>query len=97
MAGPARRRATTGAGLTAPHPEAGGDRPGTALVTGSAGFIGYHLAARLLEDEIDAVVCLHAPEDFGSTGRWYDDFTLITDDQVIELAGICPGCRRAAG
>jgi putative phosphoribosyl transferase len=34
---------------------------------------------------VDEVVCLHAPEDFQAVGRWYDDFSETTDDQVVAL------------
>jgi putative phosphoribosyl transferase len=31
---------------------------------------------------VDEVVCLYMPEPFMSVGRWYDDFTQTTDDEV---------------
>jgi len=33
----------------------------------------------------DDVVCLLAPEDFWAIGQHYEDFTQITDDEVVEL------------
>jgi putative phosphoribosyl transferase len=31
---------------------------------------------------VDEVVCLYTPEPFMAVGRWYDDFTQLTDDEV---------------
>lgn len=33
----------------------------------------------------DEVVCLHAPDAFGSVGQWYRDFPQVEDDEVIAL------------
>lgn len=33
---------------------------------------------------VDQVVCLYTPEPFIAVGRWYDDFTQLTDDEVRE-------------
>lgn len=38
-----------------------------------------------LENDADAVVCLHCPTDFGAVGAWYADFTQLTDDEVDAL------------
>lgn len=38
-----------------------------------------------LQSEADEVVCLSTPEDFGAVGRFYDDFTQTTDEEVIRL------------
>lgn len=40
--------------------------------------------ARLTEDTAE-VACLHAPADFIAVGEWYDDFSQVTDEQVLEL------------
>lgn len=44
------------------------------------------VAARESFDElaalVDEAVCLYAPEPFVAVGRWYDDFTQLTDDEV---------------
>ena len=40
--------------------------------------------ARLTRDDAE-VVCLHAPANFFAVGEWYDDFSQITDEQVLEL------------
>jgi putative phosphoribosyl transferase len=33
----------------------------------------------------DEVVCLSTPVPFDAVGRWYDDFTQTTDDEVMQL------------
>jgi predicted phosphoribosyltransferase len=38
-----------------------------------------------LRREADAVVCVHAPEEFSSVGEWYADFEQTTDEEVREL------------
>jgi len=38
-----------------------------------------------LRQEADAVVCVHAPEEFASVGEWYEDFEQTTDGEVREL------------
>ena len=38
-----------------------------------------------LAELADEVVCLHAPVDFTAVGEWYDDFSQITDEQVLAL------------
>jgi predicted phosphoribosyltransferase len=38
-----------------------------------------------LRQEVDAAVCVHAPEDFSSVGEWYEDFEQTTDEEVREL------------
>jgi predicted phosphoribosyltransferase len=38
-----------------------------------------------LRREVDAAVCVHAPEEFCSVGEWYDDFRQTTDEEVREL------------
>ncbi|WP_328477338.1 phosphoribosyltransferase family protein [Actinoplanes sp. NBC_00393] len=35
-----------------------------------------------LAPETDAVVCLHAPAEFLAVGRWYEDFSQLTDEDV---------------
>jgi putative phosphoribosyl transferase len=35
--------------------------------------------------EVDAVVCLAAPPDFGAVGFWYRDFTQVPDEAVLDL------------
>ena len=31
---------------------------------------------------VDEVICLYTPDPFMAVGRWYDDFTQLTDDEV---------------
>ncbi len=38
-----------------------------------------------LRGEVDEIVCLAAPEEFSSIGRFYDDFSQTSDQQVINL------------
>jgi predicted phosphoribosyltransferase len=40
---------------------------------------------RDLRDECDDVVCLSSPKLFGAVGFWYQDFTAVTDDEVLAL------------
>jgi putative phosphoribosyl transferase len=35
--------------------------------------------------DVDTVVCLAAPPDFGAVGLWYRDFTQVPDDEVLKL------------
>ncbi|BFU45252.1 phosphoribosyltransferase [Krasilnikovia sp. MM14-A1004] len=39
-------------------------------------------ACDLMAGDADSVVCLHAPEDFTAVGRWYADFTQLSDADV---------------
>lgn len=41
--------------------------------------------ARRLRAEADEVLCVIAPPDFTAVGHWYDDFTQITDADVVEI------------
>lgn len=38
-----------------------------------------------LRHDVDAVVCPATPEPFMAIGRWYDDFSQTTDDEVTRL------------
>jgi putative phosphoribosyl transferase len=38
-----------------------------------------------LRSEVDELVCLMTPKHFSGIGRWYEDFTQTTDEQVCEL------------
>ncbi len=46
-----------------------------------------------LRTEVDEVVCLITPEQFGGIGLWYEDFAQTTDDEVCELLN--PVARQA--
>ncbi|MHB1064253.1 MAG: phosphoribosyltransferase family protein [Georgenia sp.] len=39
----------------------------------------------LLAADVDDIVCLLAPDDFGAVGRWYEDFGQVPDDDVRRL------------
>lgn len=49
--------------------------------------VGADATVRSLEadDDVDSVVCLVAPVDFGAVGFWYDDFHQVSDEDVVEL------------
>jgi putative phosphoribosyl transferase len=38
-----------------------------------------------LREKVDAVLCLYTPPDFSAVGRWYEDFSQTTDEEVHEL------------
>jgi putative phosphoribosyl transferase len=38
---------------------------------------------QMLQRAADEVVCLHSPEAFGAVGAFFDDFSEVTDDEVI--------------
>ena len=40
---------------------------------------------RELQDEVDQILCLRTPPGFAAVGRWYEDFSETTDDEVREL------------
>ena len=42
-------------------------------------------AARAMRHECDAMVCLNVPADFFSVGRFFDDFSPVTDDDVVTI------------
>ena len=37
-----------------------------------------------MQAEADEVVCLHSPEDFYAVGQFFEDFSEVTDDMVVE-------------
>ncbi len=39
------------------------------------------------ENDADELVCLMTPEPFLGVGRWYDDFSPTTDEEVVTLLG----------
>jgi putative phosphoribosyl transferase len=47
--------------------------------------VGAAAAVRAFEasDDVDAVVCLAAPPDFGAVGFWYRDFSQVPDGEVV--------------
>jgi putative phosphoribosyl transferase len=38
-----------------------------------------------IEKQVDQLICLHEPENFYAVGQFYDQFTQVTDDEVIHL------------
>lgn len=42
-------------------------------------------AARALLHECDAMVCLHVPTEFFSVGQFFENFTQVTDEDVIRI------------
>ncbi|HEU4391964.1 MAG TPA: phosphoribosyltransferase family protein [Blastocatellia bacterium] len=40
-----------------------------------------------LRDEVDEIVAVAIPPDFDGVGRWYDDFSQTTDQEVCDLLG----------
>lgn len=44
-----------------------------------------------LEREADTVVCLSTPEPYGAVGRWYEDFSQTSDEEVMALLAAMAG------
>jgi putative phosphoribosyl transferase len=44
-------------------------------------------AIEALKDEVDDLVCLLAPDEFGAVGAFYRDFRQVDDAEVIDLLG----------
>lgn len=42
-------------------------------------------ACNLLKPEVDELVCVYAPPSFRGVGQFYDDFSQVSDAEVIEL------------
>ena len=40
---------------------------------------------RELQEKVDEIVCLRTPEELSAVGRWYEDSSQITDDEVRRL------------
>lgn len=47
--------------------------------------VGVEESLRRLEQDADEVVCLRAPEPFFSIGQFYEDFTQVTDEEVLQI------------
>lgn len=50
---------------------------------------------RKLHPEVDAIVCLDTPQDFGAIGYFYRDFHQVSDDEVIATLRRFPSNRPA--
>jgi putative phosphoribosyl transferase len=48
------------------------------------------------DEDVDSVVCLLTPLDFGAVGVWYEDFHQVSDEDVVELLAASRGGRPAA-
>ena len=46
--------------------------------------------------EVDDVVCAATPEPFYGVGRWYEDFSQTTDEEVRDLLGRAEGGQAGA-
>ena len=57
-------------------------------------------AEAMIREVADAFICACAPADFESVGRWYEDFSQTTDQEVLQLlersAHIGQSARREA-
>lgn len=42
-------------------------------------------AAAELKEMVDDFICLEVPEYFGAVGAFYEDFTQVSDDEVVEM------------
>lgn len=40
---------------------------------------------RMLEEEVDEVVCPHSPEPFSAVAAWYHDFPQVDDEEVVRI------------
>lgn len=49
-----------------------------------------------LHGEVDAIVCLDTPRDFGAIGYYYRDFRQVGDDEVIAILKRFPARKMAA-
>lgn len=55
----------------------------------AAAPVGARESCALLEDVADAVVCCCIPEPFGAVGRWYEDFSALSDAAVAAVLARC--------
>lgn len=42
-------------------------------------------SVEVLEQEADSVIVLHTPRDFASVGQFYEEFSPVSDDQVMQI------------
>jgi putative phosphoribosyl transferase len=47
--------------------------------------VGTRESVAMLATEADGAICLHLPEPLISVGRWYRDFSPVSDEQVLAL------------
>jgi predicted phosphoribosyltransferase len=48
-----------------------------------------------LHSQVDAIVCLETPSDFGAVGYYYHDFRQVSDDEVIAILKRFPANKAA--
>jgi putative phosphoribosyl transferase len=49
--------------------------------------VASHSAARAIVHECDALVCLDIPAEFSAVSEFFDDFTAVSDGDVIDVLG----------
>ncbi|MEY9886055.1 phosphoribosyltransferase [Bradyrhizobium sp. USDA 329] len=49
-----------------------------------------------LHGEVDAIVCLDSPRDFGAIGYYYRDFSQVSDDEVVAILKRFPAKKTTA-
>ena len=59
--------------------------------------VGAASASEKIRKEADEFVCLYTPEPFYGVGRWYDDFSQTTDEEVLALLSSPPAIGDAEG
>jgi len=42
-------------------------------------------AHEVLQPEVDEMICLSRPEQFRAVGEWYQDFSQVEDDEILDL------------
>lgn len=47
--------------------------------------VGSKEAVAALTSRADEVICLEIPENFFAVGEWYEDFSPVSDEEVVEL------------
>lgn len=47
--------------------------------------VGSKEAVAALTSRADEVICLEVPENFFAVGEWYEDFSPVSDEEVVEL------------
>jgi predicted phosphoribosyltransferase len=47
--------------------------------------VGAPSTCREIRDEVDDIICLHAPVSFMGVGQYYEDFSQTSDEEVREL------------
>lgn len=53
--------------------------------------VGSHEAVGALSRRADEVICLETPENFFAVGQWYEDFSPVSNEDVVQLLRIGHG------